>query len=248
MMPGKQINPGNKPLIHILPAPAPWEAALIPIESFPLNAEKNSSVISFLRIFSALLVKSLQLEHEVLLQVWKLGPGTGSEVIDEHGADWRPTLGIGIWPDRQAPRAWTDEAMSDAAAAIFRGDEIPLVSHKLLHLGVTRSSRLEAAHAMRGFGALTELFSRRSFEELTLQTRELYLPTIKEKRFRHARFYLPVLDTKSLAAAKDAEQLDRWTCGVEVYIRESAEDKGILILSRMPLNPILKQVAEQSSE
>lgn len=212
-------------------APVPWHAVLIPC-SFSEPSSEYPQVIAFLQAFTSLLVKEANLKQELLLQVWKLGMTEASQIVNDHVREWWPTLGLGIWPDREPPRGWTQEALSDAAAAVFRNDEIPLPSHKLLRLGTEEKARIDAARQLRGFGALIEIFSKDDFKDLEQRSRKAFLPKITEKRFKKARFYLPVLDCHSIAAAKDVEQLDAWLCGTEVYIRESGEDKGILILSR----------------
>ena len=92
---------------------------------------------------------------------------------------------------------------------------------------------------MRGFGAQIEFFSRQPLWSILARSKQGYLPTIQERHFRKSEIYLPLLDRKSIVAAKSREQLDAWMCGIEIYLRESAEDRGILLLSLLPLNTIL---------
>jgi len=147
-------------------------------------------------------------------------------------------------PDRKPPSGWTEERMVDAAAAAFRGDEPELPSHRLLRLTADERERGNAADAMRGFGVAIECFSKQTWESISKSGSSLFVPTIKERQFQQADFHFPVLDRNSILAAGSAEQLDAWMCGIEVYVRASAEDKGILILSKLPLEGLLQSTQE----
>jgi hypothetical protein len=39
-----------------------------------------------------------------------------------------------------------------------------------------------------------------------------------------------------------AQQVDQWMCGALVYLRESEEDGGLLLLSRQELTPVFKKL------
>ena len=223
---------------------SPWQAALLRVSAFPVPTGELSPIRFLLQNLSEVLMQKYGLRHEILLQLWNLSPQTGSNLLSAHMKAWSPEFGLGVWPDRGAPQGWTEEAMVDAAAAVFRGDEPARPSHRLLRLTAAENQRIDTAAKMRGFGVQIELFSKDPVELIQERGRELFLPSIMEERFQGEPFYLPVLDRASLAAAGSAEQLDSWLCGVEVYLRESAEDKGVLILSRFPLESVLDEVAK----
>lgn len=221
----------------------PWQGALLPVPSFPVPLFQREQIDSFLSALSEVLTEQYQLNHEVLSQVWKLTPAAGGEILSENAPKWSPTPGLGIWPDRRPPQSWTEELMVDAAAAVFRGDEPEFPSYRLLLLQVEmQRERFEAARQMRGFGAQIELFSKETIDRIQASGKTAFLPAIKERRFQREGFYLPVLDSKSIAAADSTQKLDEWLCGIEVYVRESAEDQGILILSRLAIDVIVEQV------
>jgi hypothetical protein len=77
--------------------------------------------------------------------------------------------------------------------------------------------------------------------EIGRQGREVLLPMVKDRRFRKAALYLPLIDQRTLRHPDAAEKLDAWMCGIDVYVRESAEDKGILILSKLQLDFLFEQ-------
>jgi hypothetical protein len=223
----------------------PWQAALLPVTEFPIPAFQREKIALFLQAFDEVLVKKYRLSHEILHQVWKLSPQTGADVLSENIDEWSPEFGLGIWPDRKPPQGWTEEMMVDAAAAVFRGDEPEIPSHRLLRLTLEENNRIGAAGKMRGFAVQIELFSKDKLDVIVRRGKEIFQPTITERQFKKADFYLPLFDRKTLAAATSGEQIDAWLCGIELYIRESAEDKGILILSRFPIEPILDEITRR---
>ncbi len=233
----------RRPAIAIeqLAAPPAWSAWLLPTGGFPDLTEDRVRRSQLLHSLASLVCARAHLKPEVVLQLWKLAGSPAEQPLNDNVHAWWPTLGLGIWPDREPPRGWNQELLSDAAAALFRQDEIALPSHKLLRIGADEPARINIARQLRGSGTVVETFCADSFDNLARRVREQFLPTITEKRFRRARFYLPVLDRTSLAAAHNAEQFGDWLCGIELYIRESAEDKGVLIVARQELTVLLEE-------
>jgi hypothetical protein len=206
-------------------------AALLPVTGFPEAPEGRARIGTLLRGLHALLAAT-DLHLHLYLQSWKLMGNQGSRILDDHLSDWWPRVGCGIWPDREPPCAWNDARLSDASAAIFRGEEVPLVSHKVLRLASEERLLPGIAETISGYGAVVEVYSPAGLEEWTRTARDFYLPTVTEKRFRRESFYAPLLDRASLAAAHTAAMLNDFLAGAQLYLRESAEDKGLLLLWR----------------
>ncbi len=219
-----------------------WQAALIPVAEFPLPEADCLPVSLMLQALTHVLRTTCQLHHLLSLQVWKLGPLTGAELISTHRREWKPQLGLGIWPTRTPPSGWTEARMMDAAAAALRGDEPELPAHRLLRLDQAEPGRGETARMLRPFGILMEMFTRVPENEVLRKTQETFAPRVAGSSFKDQDFYLPLLDLASFTAAS-AEELDEWLCFADFYVRDSSEDRGILLLSRLPLQPLLKQVA-----
>ena len=229
--------------ITLLPVdvPKPWSAWLLPVCEFPLTPQLFAPYASFFSLLHQRLLKDAGMEHNVLLQTWKLGSKTGTAILDEHAAEWSLDIGMGIWPDREPPQGWTEDSIQDAAAAVYRGEEPNLPVHRILHLTLPQEPLCDAARQMRGLGVQFELFSAGSIEEIAKQGREVLLPMVKDRRFRKAALYLPLIDQRTLCHPDAAEKLDAWMCGIDVYVRESAEDRGILMLSKLPLDFLFEQ-------
>jgi hypothetical protein len=225
--------------------PSPWQASLLGVGAFPMPVGELDPMRLLLQAFSEIAAREHGLQHEVLLQLWNLSPQTGGEILSANVSEWAPKFGLGVWPDRKPPQAWTEETLVDAAAAVFRGDEPMRPSNRLLRLTIPKNRQIDAADKMRGFGVQLELFSKDSIETIEERGKKFFLPTITERRFQREPFYLPLLDHASLCRADSASQIESWICGVDIYIRESAEDRGILILSRFELEPLVEKTMQR---
>lgn len=220
-----------------------WQCALLPIVEYPLQGERAEVVRRFCKVLGLLLTDKYQMEQQVLLQTWKLKPDTGLTELHARRREWRTELGLGIWPNRQPPQSWSEERMVDAAADVFAGAEPELPAHPLLRIRARRDDSLAAAELMHGYGVAIEIFSRLPVDQLDADYRELLLPRITLRRFQHQQFYSPMLDrTGFLQVWPDKDGHDV-LAGAEVYLRDSAEDGGLLLLSRMPLQDLLEEVA-----
>lgn len=224
--------------------PDPWSGFLLPVAGFPQAEPDRTQYKSLFQQFTQKLRARHNLQHEAALQVWKVLPGAGAEELNDHVQLFAPQKGLGIWPDREPPQGWSQEALSDAAASYYSGEEMLLPSHKMLRLGTPEASREEAVNLMRGLGLVAEMFHETSFAQIAERSRQQYLPGIRERRFQRARFYWPLLDRATLQAVQRAAQLDDWLCGATVCVRESSEDAGYLVLTRVPIDSILQDAAK----
>lgn len=210
----------------------PWLAARLPLETFPVNGRDRPIAERFAEDVIEFVSAEERFAMHLYLQTWKLMGTPGAEVLADHVGDWWPVMGCGIWPDREPPRAWTEEAMSDAGAAYFRGEEVPLTSHKLLRVSVDPQRLPSVAARMQGFGGVLAAFSLWDTLAWEARLRAEWLPTVTAKRFQNEKFYIPLLDLRSLGSAGSAAQLEAWVGEASVYLRESAEDRALLMFWR----------------
>jgi hypothetical protein len=224
--------------LELLAPQGAWEAVLLPVTEFPLPVGQRASLMGFVKPLTTHL-RDIGFQHQTLLQTWKLGPDSGTDVLTQHHREWRQELGLGVWPARVPPRGWTEENMMDAVAAVFRGDEPELPSHRVLRLRPKSAAGELATHDLRGFGAQIDIFSKNSPQETDQQCKTYYLTRMEQERFREEDFYIPLLDRRSFAQASQ-DNLEHWMCGIDFYMRESAEDRGLLLISRLPLRPLFE--------
>lgn len=211
-----------------------WQAWLLPLPAFPVPEKRIESYRASVQKFAETLVQEYQMRGALALQLWKLSGKLGGDLLQQHLDDWPSDLGFGVWPDRDAPAGWNEDSIQDAAAAVYRGDEPALPMHRALLFKIEARATYNAAlHQMSGFGATVQIFSRALIEDVRKRGLDEFLPRISDHRFRGGRVYLPMLDQQSLRAARSFEELERWLCGADVYLRESAEDKGLLVVSRL---------------
>ena len=228
-------------------APLPWQAVVLPVSEYPLKAPEYGLVRRFLGLLTMVLEKEHRLRQEVLLQMWKIAPESGAGLVSSNGKLWKPQIGLGIWPDREPPTSWSQATMQNAVAAAFRGDEPTKPYYNLLRLTCDAAVRSKAAETMCGYGTQIQTFSKLESDALLERSKKTFLPMIRDNRFKNERFYLPLLDSNTVTSAGYAERLDACLCGIDFYLRESPEDKGILIVTKIPLDPLLKSVKELSS-
>jgi hypothetical protein len=218
-----------------IPLAEPWEALLLPVRGFPLDAGQfavERKVWGWLR---KEWVEKPGVSSELVLQILRLGRN-GSRRLREYYTGWMPDLGVAIWPDRPPPRMANKEDFADVDPA---EPPTPPGEHVLRISGDGLAKQM-AVELMSGFGALTEIVTPHGGDAFFEETRRSFLPTVQERAFRSFAIYVPMLQKKSIVAAT-SDQLAKWSCGASAYIRESVEDQGVLIVSREPLTPLLKQ-------
>ncbi|GGG97459.1 hypothetical protein [Silvibacterium dinghuense] len=230
--------------LRAIPAPAPWEAVLMPVTEFPVPRFERETFATFLQALRQVLIRERTLHQSVFVQSWKLAPANGADILQDHLTEWNPALGVGIWPGREAPSGWTEEGMVNAAAAVFRGEEPALPSYRLLRLDASEPCSLAASAKLAGMSLLVEAFTRETIDTFFESTRHTFAERIRDRRWKKADFYLPLLDCRELDHQDAGANLQSALDGIDVYIRESAEDKGILIVARGGLSALMDRTSQ----
>ncbi|MGH9395993.1 MAG: hypothetical protein ACRD18_03990 [Terriglobia bacterium] len=237
-------------------APHPAEAYTLPVSGFPMQAPEIERAGHFLAALSASMTQEWSASAGVFIQFNQLHLADGARRFGSNAPKWKPKLGLGVWPDREPPTLWTTEEFQK----LQPGEKMRPMNYKVFQIRAPGSMPGHARDTMLGLGTVVEVVTAGSTDALLDQTRNLFLPFLKEPIFRSYKFYLPLLDRKSLEAASAAAsagatardgRLEEWLCGATAYIRESAEDQAILIVSLRPLAPIFARLLgklEQSPE
>lgn len=230
-------------LLTALPVNEPWVAFVLPVDTFPISDERLPSIQQFLKRFSTAVCNEWRLSTQVFLQLFCLRRGGGSDVVSSHGRQWMPKLGLGVWPDRPAPTFWTKEDFEKLGP----GEKPRTLMYQVMQITKSEDARREACDLMHGRGSTIQILTPDSGDMILDKARQVLLPPIKDPSFTCFPFYIPLLDRKSLETAS-ADQLEHWSCGASVYIRESVEDSGILLLSRHVLRPILERMGGTTAD
>ena len=212
---------------------APVEAYLLPVNGFPLPKPELDAVKSFLQRFVTQAIATWRLTQDVFIQFENLELAGGAARFSENGRFWLPKLGLGVWPSRPAPTLWTRADFQDLDV----GEKPRPLMYKVFRLS-TPEGREQAPDILLGRGTVMYVLLEGASERLLKEGRETLLPIIQEPALRGFPFHIPLLDANSLNDAK-VGQLKKWLCGASIYIRESPEDRGILVLSDRPLDSIL---------
>ena len=223
--------------LQVVPGKPPWEAYLLPVTDFPIPEEELDPARRFLQRFSAASLQRWKLVAEVGFQVAQLHLKDGPSRLAQHGREWIPAVGLGVWPDREPPRGYTDEDFTELGL----GEKPRELMYQVLRVTTTPEARSQGRDVMLGLGTVIQILVPDSLDEFFQRSTQTLLPPIQDPAFTCFPFFVPLLELKTHREAT-GPQLTKWLCGCSLYLRESAEDKGILILSREPLGPLLEEL------
>jgi len=220
--------------LEALPAPAGVEALFLPVGAFAVAERHRPPLADFLDRFTEAAAGEFGLWTEVFLQGNHLHKGDSAAVLSSHGREWIPLTGLGVWPDREPPRLlnWKD--------LVFKlpGMAPRTLMYNLYRISTGDTARRQARGLMAGRGLVLQVMGPGSPEQFFDKGREVLLPPIQEPTFRSFPYYVPLLERKTAGQAG----LEQWLCGAVVYLRESPEDDGVVIVSRRPLAGVLEKI------
>ncbi len=225
-------------------APESFEAAIISSEHFPVGADKFRHLQSFLAEWMGQLAIRHQLTATAWVQMTNLHQGDAAQQLSKNGALWMPELGLGVWPDREPPRLWTQADFHELSL----GQAPPALMHTVFHLSKGDQAAKDAWERLAGSGTLIYALLSGNPQEFHQKMGDVLMPLIREEALRGYPFYMPLLDGNSLQAAcavhpgprqkapasQIATPLDIWMGPAKFYLRESSEDKGMLIVTSLP--------------
>ena len=222
-----------------LDLPAGWSGYAIPVGPSPLGAALSAR----LRAALGLLVDRLEPAEPQVRTLWLLTDNLYKDDqilnLSRNGRAWKPSFGLGRWPDQPPPRMTRVSDMLDLAW----GEALRRPYHSVVQLGATGEAMDTAWTTMFGLGATIITLVPDGPSAMLASIREPLREDITDESFQDFPFYFPLLSTKTALQAS-AEQLGNWLGPAELYIRESEEDRAVLVLSRRPV-PILQGVLER---
>ncbi len=211
--------------VRWLAAPEGWSAALLKVQALPMSAEDVAAAKPFFTKLQSRLIDEERLKLHVLLQFNQLHQGSAANDVSAKTRDWLPMAGLGIFPDQPPPTGWTPDDFTNLEIG-----EMPRpLMHPLLRLDAEAPKRREALNQMLGTASLVHYYVQSPEEGLYTAWTELLLPPIQDPIFFGFPFYFPLLNCRSIESAT-TDDLERWLLGKGVYVRESAEDSGTLLV------------------
>lgn len=220
-----------------LPEESRLEAFFLPVGKFPVPAPESAAIKNFVKSFSIELTQVHGLQSELFFQLTDMSRPEGPNLISKNAPSWGPEMGMGIWPDREPPKFFKKEDFTE----LKQGMTPRPLMYQMMRASGEVEARLDALEKMTGLGAVLQLFGQEGWESLQQETVNTLAASITEELFLGFPFYVPLLEKKSLSS-KHIPELAKWLCGATVYLREDVQGKGILIVSKIPLEKVfLKQ-------
>jgi hypothetical protein len=202
-----------------------------------LRPDSYDPARAFLQELVSYFTARLGCSHESFIQIGQVREQETTRLFADHARDWIPETGLGVWPHRPAPRMWKMEDMENIESASGTG---PLLN-SVFRVTANTNARLDAMATMLGTGCGLQLVSHIDSAVLLRELKALFLDFIQDRVFRIFPWYVPLIEKAMLV-----ESMEPFTAnvlrGISLYIRESPEDGGILIVSAQPLAEILSQL------
>lgn len=213
--------------------------------SSPLGLRPDSyePVRIFLQDLVLYFTARLGCHHESFIQIGKSRDQAATRLFSNNARIWIPETGLGVWPNRPAPRMWKMEDMEDMDQA----SGMPTLLHSLFRVTADANARLSAMTTMVGTGSGLQLVSHLESTILLHNLKELFLGFIQDRVFRIFPWYVPLIEKAALVHPMEPLAADALR-GISLYIRESPEDGGILIVSAQPLPEIFAQIGCEQVE
>jgi hypothetical protein len=212
-------------MLQSVPVPEPWTAAVIPVSAFPVPEDERLRLREGLAEWCALVAGTNELTATTWLQMNHMHLDQGAPKLSTNGRTWLPMTGLGIWPDREPPRLWTKADFADREY----GQPLPPLMHTVFHISRGAEASNHARDVMIGSGTVVHALLKGDSGQYHEAMRELLLPPITEEALRGHPFYMPLLEARSLRNVT-VDVLDAWMGSARVYLRESVEDGGVLIV------------------
>lgn len=194
--------------------------------SYPLEGPTREHYLDLFSLLDKSLAARCENAGEAMLLMSQLHHDNASENLSKYGRAWMPEIGVAVWPHQPPPAVWTKEEFEN-----FVPGEIPRPPVALVfRLNGAPPDRSNVLPLMGGRGVLTHFWLRGSVQDFYQGTDRYFRSVITDQVHLSFPFFFPLLDGGALEATP-AELVDRILAPVKCYVRESVEDKGLLIVS-----------------
>lgn len=212
-----------------------WYRAVVLPPSWPVPAHLRTS---WIELCFGLMTGILPESHQVIqaLQFWHLHERGGAEILSRNARRWDPDFGAGVWLDEPPPTLWTvEEFLRTPPGAPMRPPLYQLVRLRPESGGFEETWRLAGGgNLWLAAGVLGDPDSWLASQRL------LYEAWVTEPAVLAFDWFLPLLRGRTAESPLLTARLQHLE-GLGAYVRESAEDGGLLIWSRQPLDPVFER-------
>lgn len=213
------------------------EAAWLRLPRMPMEVERRPQLTELLYLLQRR-IQDCQKEPvllDIYLQMTQLERPTGSRLISKNGPRWRPEIGMGVWPDREAPRSMSEEDFKN----LVPGQRLGETDWPVIRIGAEdEATRTEVLSALAGSGASLVLLVNKEWQETSRKAVSLHLREyITDDVLRSYPMFFPLLDGRSVMAA-NRKEYEACLPNVLVYLREDLTQRAFLVVSRVPFAAI----------
>lgn len=212
-----------------------WSGFLLEVWKFPLPPLERRAYIEQIDSLKDALSKEKLLQKETWLQMHAFPPDDTARLLSQNAARWKVLNGLGVWPDREPARLWTKHDFTDRDY----GSPLPTLMYTVFHLTGGVEAAQHAWTTVFGRGATVHLLMEAGAGSWHSRIGPVLSASITEPAFQGKQFYFPLLEAASLVKLSP-DYLSDLRSSVRLYVRESVEDGGILVLIQTHL---LSQVA-----
>ena len=220
-----------------LPLAAGWSGYAIPLH-FPLTHERERrELYAFLWDVALNLFTPADADLTAWLLMDNLHRDNAVLRLSRNAREWKPTYGLGLWPDQAPPSMLKPEDILD----MEWGAKPRLPYHSVTRLHATGSMLHTAWSTMFGTGSTILTLGAGGGGALLDTTREYLKRPITDESFMDFPFYFPLLGRNTLHHAT-AFQMEGWLGPTQLYLRESEEDNAVLLLARIAPERLLEAI------
>lgn len=228
--------------LRVLAVQEPWRAFVIPVSAFPVPNHECDRLRKFLTGFSVAACSAWKLSSEMFMELEQMKGLPCRHRFADRARDWMPEVGLGVWPDRDPPAIWTREEFEDLPP----GGKLRELMCEVFRISTSQERRAQARSEMLEFGCVVEILAADLTERFQSNLKEPYLEFIKARSHRCFPYYIPLLEGMTVEKF-GADELAHWCPGISVYVRQSFQDRGILIASPLPIEDILEGMGARFS-
>ena len=224
--------------IEKLPGANSWHAYRIPLEApFPVTAEFRHALLPLVCDILAA-VRSVRTSQLIgILQYNQLHHGGAGMVAAKKGKEWGLEWGLGYLPEQVPPTLWTMEDFTN----LDIGEMPRPVMNQIFGISAGDAAVMAAVDMLLGLGSLVLGLASEPAATVKARATAQFRPLIEEEALRHFGYYFPLFSGASFSGSS-ATQIENWTCGMTFYLRESPDDKGILIAASEPLEDVFQRL------
>lgn len=218
---------------------------LLPVSKYPIPPGEAEWVRSFGEDLIAEMRKGKpNLRLEVIIRQGGIYTGLLDRFVD-NAPRWLPEQGLAIIPHRPPPHIPTMDEVENMDPRSLRSDDGPPVlefaPELIFRIGAT--GKEEACGTMGGHSALHMFLTEVDESDLRSEWKEIFGADVTERIFRAIPLYVPLFGLRSFSDVSE-EKMKSWLSSFDLYLGESLEDKGMIIIARDNIDRVLDSVLQ----